>query len=104
MTPTTCGDSKEWRRSANLFPRGGVGASELGADRYGLHGPCMSPAVPALRFGRAAHFSLLGLALMLTDCAVGPDFQAPVLPALKRFLPGGRESLPGTTLVRGADI
>ena len=64
----------------------------------------MSPAVPALRFGRAARFSLLGLALMLTDCAVGPDFQVPVLPALKRFLPGGRESVPGTTLVRGADI
>lgn len=41
---------------------------------------------------------------MLTNCAVGPDFQTPVLPALKGFLPGGRESVAGSTLVRGADI
>ena len=41
---------------------------------------------------------------MLTNCAVGPDFQAPALPTLRGFLPGGRESVPGTTVVRGADI
>ena len=41
---------------------------------------------------------------MLTSCAVGPDFQMPVSPALKGFLPGGRESVPGSTVARGADI
>ena len=41
---------------------------------------------------------------MLTSCAVGPDFQVPVPPALKRFLPGQRESVPGSTVARGADI
>src|SRR5204862_211801 len=35
---------------------------------------------------------------------VGLDFQVPVMPALKGFLPGQRESVPGSTVVRGADI
>ena len=76
----------------------------MGADRDGSYGPCTSPAVAAVRFGRAARFAFCGLTLMLTNCAVGPDFQAPALPTLKGFLPGGRESVPGTTVVRGADI
>src|SRR5262249_25899360 len=41
---------------------------------------------------------------MLTSCAVGPEFQVPSLPALKGFLPGARESVPGSTVVRGAEI
>lgn len=41
---------------------------------------------------------------MLTNCTVGPEFQVPVPPALKGFLPGQRESVPGSTVTRGADI
>ncbi|HZY12150.1 MAG TPA: RND transporter, partial [Beijerinckiaceae bacterium] len=41
---------------------------------------------------------------MLTSCAVGPDFQMPVPPALKGFLPGERESVPGSTIAPGAEI
>lgn len=41
---------------------------------------------------------------MLTSCAVGPDFQIPVLPPLKGFLPGPSGNVPGTATVRGADI
>ena len=52
---------------------------------------------------RAAALVIVGLT-MLTSCAVGPEFQVPVMPALKGFLPGQRESVPGSTVVRGADI
>jgi NodT family efflux transporter outer membrane factor (OMF) lipoprotein len=55
------------------------------------------------RFARASALALATLT-MLTACAVGPEFQAPLLPALKGFLPGQRESVPGSTVVHGADI
>ena len=64
----------------------------------------MSPAGFAARVGNAARFALCGCALMLTGCAVGPDFQMPALPAIKGFLPGARATVPGATLIRGADI
>ncbi|MGB9368682.1 MAG: efflux transporter outer membrane subunit [Xanthobacteraceae bacterium] len=44
------------------------------------------------------------LLTMLTGCAVGPEFQVPAFPALKGFLPGQRESVPGTAVARGADV
>jgi len=52
------------------------------------------------------HAAALGIAAfaMLTGCAVGPNFQVPAFPALKGFLPGRPESVPGSTVVRGADI
>jgi NodT family efflux transporter outer membrane factor (OMF) lipoprotein len=54
---------------------------------------------------RAVRASLSVLAItMLTSCTVGPDFQVPVLPAIKGFLPAQRDSVPGTTVVRGAEI
>ncbi|HWP14920.1 MAG TPA: RND transporter, partial [Xanthobacteraceae bacterium] len=52
---------------------------------------------------RAAALGIVALT-MLASCAVGPDFQVPVPPALKGFLPGSRESVAGSTTVRGADI
>jgi len=42
--------------------------------------------------------------IMLTNCTVGPEFQVPVPPALKGFLPGQRDSVPGSAVARGADI
>ena len=81
-----------------------VGASALDADHatrpgpYGFLFKCRSaPRV------RSAALGIVTLT-MLTSCAVGPDFQVPVPPALKGFLPGARESVPGTTVARGADI
>jgi len=64
----------------------------------------MSPAVLRARFGRAVRLLLCGLTLMLTSCAVGPDFQVPALPVLKGFLPGQGDGVPGSTVMRGADI
>ena len=48
----------------------------------------------------------LGMVVLnvLTNCAVGPDFQVPMPPALNGFLPGPRERVPGSTVARGADI
>jgi NodT family efflux transporter outer membrane factor (OMF) lipoprotein len=52
---------------------------------------------------RAVALAIVALT-MLTGCMVGPDFQAPGLPALKNFLPGPRETVPGTALQRGAEM
>ena len=58
---------------------------------------------PAPSTPRAAALATIMLTV-LTSCAVGPEFQLPVPPALKGFLPGQRESVPGTAVARGADI
>ena len=68
-------------------------------------GHACRPQCCRARVGRAVRaVSLCGLTLMLTSCAVGPDFQVPAPPALKGFLPGQGDGVPGSTVVRGADI
>ena len=42
--------------------------------------------------------------MMLTSCTLGPDFQVPALPAIKGFLPAQNDSVPGTAVLRGAEI
>ena len=81
-----------------------VGASALDADHVARPKPSgiLFKRAHAPRV-RAAALGIVALT-MLASCAVGPDFQVPVPPALKSFLPGGRESVPRTTVARGADI
>lgn len=59
-----------------------------------------------VRACRAARWPLSALALtMLTGCLmVGPDFQSPPPPGVAGFLPGQRESVPGSAIIRGAEI
>ncbi len=81
-----------------------VGASALDAD----HATRPKPSGVLCKCARAPRVRTIALGIvtltMLTSCAVGPEFQVPVPPALKGFLPGARESVPGSTVARGADI
>jgi NodT family efflux transporter outer membrane factor (OMF) lipoprotein len=49
--------------------------------------------------------SASAVALLLTSCAVGPDFKVPPPPEVGTFLPGrAADRVPGRTVVRGAEI
>src|SRR6266568_2379617 len=63
-----------------------------------------------LHDGLRRHHATLVAALMLSGCAVGPDFQVPEPPLVTSYLPqnrvsdAAREQVPGQALVRGSDI
>src|SRR6266581_1627609 len=63
-----------------------------------------------LHDGLRRHHATLVAALMLSGCAVGPDFQVPEPPPVTSYLPqnrvsdAAREQVPGQALVRGSDI
>jgi NodT family efflux transporter outer membrane factor (OMF) lipoprotein len=68
----------------------------------------MKGIVDERRIGSSFFFATI--VLMLTGCAVGPNFSSPAPPDVTSYLPArspglaGGDNVPGFTLVRGADI